>query len=259
MQSLGATGLVARPQKPASRVGYAFTPARMARMAKLEESKVAKSLAELGELLVDSLLDEESPVRELPVTKRIFQLLGVSREVSNWLLARKLSRFVKALDDVPEEKRDRLASRLAENPEYRRQVGEKLLEMVNRLEDEDKAELLAEAFKAMLLLDASMLEFRWIAHAIDHCFLPDLVQFGEVGAGQTDKDLIDVHPMFAPRLTSAGLIEQATNAPLVTAPDGSHGIFKYRLAPGGIIFLRWGLSQQAKRIAAASIWAEEAK
>jgi hypothetical protein len=99
-------------------------------------------LSEGAEILLDSFLID-GVGKEIPVVSTLIQLGRDGVAVNNYLLAKKLARFLGRLADVPLGERQRFVADNAES-EKKQRLGETLLQLIERAENSQKAELLGE-------------------------------------------------------------------------------------------------------------------
>ena len=157
-------------------------------------------LSDVGELTLDQLLDD-GIVKNIPFLGTLAKLYKAGVGVKNYLFARKLQRFLSVLSNVSPNERQAFTQRLEDDKPFRKQVGETLLVILDRLDDMRKPDLVARAFVAYITEEIDFDTFHRMSSVIDRCFLPDLGSI--LGKDSQEK----FPPHVAMSLTACGLLE----------------------------------------------------
>lgn len=163
-------------------------------------SQVSVAIAEVG---LDTFLDE-GVLRDIPLVGTVVSIVRSGCAIRDKLFIRKLGMFLLSLSDIPQAKKEAFARKLDAAPEFRRKVGDNLILLLERLDDFEKPQLLADAFKAYVRGDISYADFRRLSSAIDIAFIDDLRAL--TAAEPTSDDLLH-------RLIRTGLAETARSTP----------------------------------------------
>lgn len=136
----------------------------------LELPDLEDAVGGLAEVELDSLI-KDSPLRDIPIITSVVGLARTWGAVRDYIFTKKIARFLLAYVRIPI--RDR-ASFLAElqDPQRRRQVGETLLVLLDRLDSLEKARLLGILFSGMVGGKYDLSMFRRLAGALDRLSLP---------------------------------------------------------------------------------------
>jgi hypothetical protein len=129
--------------------------------SQLPELTIDIAEAALDQFLVDGLL------KDVPVLGSIVRAARLSIDINNYLFLRKLARFLLRLGEVPEATRKSFVGELHGDPGRRREVGERLMLILNRLDDISKADLLGRLFKAYVMGRLSYELFSRASTALD--------------------------------------------------------------------------------------------
>ncbi len=129
-------------------------------------SDLSALAADLGEVGLDRILDD-GLARDVPVIGTFMKMYSVVSTIQNRLFARKLLRFLVGLADVPIEQRRTQLAKLACDAKERKNVGENLLLLLERMNNVAKPTMLAHAFKAYLKEQIDLGQFRALAYAVD--------------------------------------------------------------------------------------------
>ena len=124
---------------------------------------LAKQYAEIG---LDSVLSE-GLLRDIPLVNIFIALgrLGVS--INDQIFAKKLVRFLSSLADLSAEDRASMVERLDKEDGFRRQVGDRLIEILDRIDSHAKPEMVAKVFRAYALKQIDFDMLSRLNYAID--------------------------------------------------------------------------------------------
>ena len=98
------------------------------------------------------------------------------------------------------------------DPELHAKVGERVLLLLERMDDMEKADWLARAFKYYMKSTINFDKFSLVSRAIDRCTLSGLEKLNDFNS-PTDK-----HAEFSQELASCGLVH-LVGLPLIATPD----------------------------------------
>lgn len=131
-----------------------------------------KDLAmDFAELTLDAITDDET-LKAIPIVRTFVALEGLRER----FLLKKTYRFFAKLGQVPQSEREGFIRKMQAAPRRARKIGETFAVWLDRLDDEEKAELLAKLFE----LDArEKIDFERssrFASVIDRAHLPYLLQ-----------------------------------------------------------------------------------
>lgn len=195
-------------------------------VALIGEPGLADPLLELGESVIDSVLNEDV-IRHIPLLGCIVGVTRAGLGIRERVFIRKLSRMLRELDDIPSQERSEFVERLSEDMKYRNRVLTHLILLLDQLDEMEKATLLGKAFRAYVLKEILFEDFSRLAAAINHAHLLDL---RELASNQDDASIQE--PWTFP-LAALGLLEPARG--------DSHGYLQedvYRLSRLGRLFQR---------------------
>jgi hypothetical protein len=142
-----------------------------------------KSLMSASELkdIVSSVLDnkvdilKESPLEEIPFFGVVFKSLNFLRKGSELFELIKLLKFLKEMEDIPEDDRKKMAERLFD-PKYNLKTGLRLMNLISNLDQEEKAVLIGKLFKSYFYSETiSNKTFLRLATIISNMFYDDLL------------------------------------------------------------------------------------
>mgnify|MGYP005858661889 CR=1 FL=1 len=178
--------------------------------------------AEIAEFAIDQVLDS-GILKDIPFVGWIAKGLSINQNISDRILYSKILRFLAKLESISSADKSEFQKRICEDHDYRRDVGEHLLNFIDRLDDLKKTDVLASCFNHFLAGDIVHDHFIELASVIDRLTSRDLavlatprsqrVRFTSVGravaSGVMEYDITesvpgDESPTIAWRMTSLG-------------------------------------------------------
>ena len=137
--------------------------------SELVRSIGSSSLKELSTDLLEAAFDQflsDGFVKDIPILGTLAKLPATFGAVRDHIFTKKVAYFLLALSKVPEQDRTKFLTSVAARGEERR-VGETLLVLIDRLDNYDRAALLAKVFTAFINERLSMDEFRRHARVVE--------------------------------------------------------------------------------------------
>ncbi len=135
-------------------------------------SEVRDIFCDLAEVALDSRLDD-GVVKDIPVIGILANLGGAVLSVRDRIFLRKVARFLEASRELPPKTVDAFLASL-ESEKVQEAVGEKLLLLIERQDDLDKAGILGEVFAHFVAGGIDREHFDMLAHAVTQAYLGDL-------------------------------------------------------------------------------------
>lgn len=133
----------------------------------------------VAEVALDHHLSD-GVIRDIPFVGTLVNLVRAGQSISEELLIRKLVRFLGGLKDVPLIERQRLLEKYPDASEEQKDLGEKLLLALERLDDTAKPPILARFFAAYIREEIDYTTFTRLASALEKfnlALLPNLRWF----------------------------------------------------------------------------------
>jgi len=130
-------------------------------------------LEEAAEFALDSLVTSDS-LKDIPVIGTVAKLYSIAVDVQGYIFAKKIRRFLIELASVPHEERKKFIGRINSDHKYREKTVDTLTVIIDRLDDLEKAPLLARALAGHIKEEYDFTTFRRLASAIDRCLVSDL-------------------------------------------------------------------------------------
>lgn len=146
----------------------------------LGETLKESSLCDIGidgsEILIDSVISD-GVLKDIPIVSTLVGLIKSSSSISSMLLLKKIIYFLNGIKDISPEKRSEMIASIDKSPKYKTKIGEKLLYIINRCDDHDKASLVAELFKAFLNKEIEYDDFLQGSYILNSIYIDDFVFF----------------------------------------------------------------------------------
>lgn len=156
--------------------------------------------SDAGEIILDDAMTD-GVLKDIPILGTIVKLYKSGVGIKGYIFVKKLNKFLTALKDVPEKQREDFLNRINLDTAFKKKVGESLILILDRLDNLDKSDYIAKAFKAYMEERISYEMFLRVSSAIDRSFLPDLLLLKDVGDPKNfDSDTIL-------NLSTSGLLE----------------------------------------------------
>ncbi|HBQ2880101.1 TPA: hypothetical protein L7V13_000654 [Klebsiella quasipneumoniae subsp. quasipneumoniae] len=124
---------------------------------------LSKEYAEYGlDMLIDSDVLKDIPFINTAVG--VFSAVGSARD---YIFTEKLIRFLSTFSDLSKSERVAMVDKLNEDYKFSGKAGAKIIEIIDRIESEDKPELAAKFFKAFASEEIDFSEFRRVLVALE--------------------------------------------------------------------------------------------
>ena len=147
-----------------------------------QATDVAKDIAEIA---LDTALNE-GLLRDIPVFSCLVATCKITSSIRERLFLKKIATFLTSLGSVPDETKQAFIKDIDNNPEKQRELGDKLILLLDRMNDFDKARFLAIIFRAHVCGKLDEVEFRYLCDAIDTINLNLLESFANMPAHLLD-------------------------------------------------------------------------
>lgn len=139
----------------------------------------ARITPDLLEVALDYIVDEDI-IKDIPIVRSIVGLYKATASIRDRALVKKLVNFVSSFNSVSEEVRQQFQQKMNVDEKFKCKVGEKLLLIIERLDDMGKPSLIALAFQAYMEKHIDFDMFQRLACAIDKSFYPDLMSLKSI-------------------------------------------------------------------------------
>lgn len=144
---------------------------------------------DLAEVFADDLL-KDGILKELPIVKTIYGIYKTGLSIKDKLLVNKLLYFLNEIKEIEIEKRIQLINEIDRSDIYKTKVGEKLLFIIDRVDDYEKSQIVGKLFKALIfeIIDYDL--FIRCSKIVENVLPEDL--YGFVNSEIENYELIDI-------------------------------------------------------------------
>ncbi|MCH8525066.1 MAG: hypothetical protein LAT52_10985 [Balneolales bacterium] len=136
-------------------------------------------LHDLASIIADSAWDKVlgDNLNNIPIVGPIIALYKASISLKDQLFLKKVFRFLTELKDIPANQRKAMIEQIDNSVNYRINVGEKLIFILERCDDYKQTEYIGQFFTAYLNENINYDEFLRGARVINNSFISDLEKF----------------------------------------------------------------------------------
>ncbi|PAM96314.1 hypothetical protein B4N84_02510 [Flavobacterium sp. IR1] len=142
----------------------------------LKDSDLQGITTEFSEIFLDTFL-AEGVLKDIPIINSIISIGKASAKVSDALFIKKVLYFLTQLSDVSADDREKVINEIDDSKKYRIKIGEKLLYILDKCDDHEKAELVGILFKSFLQNQIDYGDFLLCNLVIEKCMINDLEAF----------------------------------------------------------------------------------
>jgi len=137
------------------------------------KSEIIKDLTpEILETTFD-LITKSELIKEIPIFGIGFKTYSIYQNITESFFVKKILKFLYELKDISYDKREEFIKNLETKKETAK-AGEKLLIILNRLNDIEKAKIIGKLFNNTILEKISFEDFDRLTHIIDNAYINDL-------------------------------------------------------------------------------------
>lgn len=138
--------------------------------------------SEILELGIDSLL-KDGILKDIPIVNSIISVYNFGVSIRERFFIKKVIEFLYSLKDTTKEERVEFLNKHSKD---KPQLGEKLIVILDRLDDIYKALLIGNVFSNYLHENINLVTFQRLSQIIDRCFVEDLKYLDN----HSDQDII---------------------------------------------------------------------
>jgi len=112
----------------------------------LKSYELQDLVVDLSETTIDTFL-EDGIIKDIPICGMLFKSKNLISTIQDKLFVKKLFKFLKQLENTTPEQRINQINKIEQDEKYRISVGEKLMYLIDKCDDSEKAEILGILFK----------------------------------------------------------------------------------------------------------------
>ncbi|MDZ8029939.1 hypothetical protein [Nostoc sp. DedSLP04] len=136
-------------------------------------SQSLELFTEIAEVVIDSLM-EDGLLKDIPFLSLAMKAANIGKTVSDRIFLTKIKKFLLYLDKVTLREKQSFLKTLDDEPEKKSKLGECLVLIIDRIDDLDKTQILAELFLNLIKEKINLETFRRLASAVNIAFVEDL-------------------------------------------------------------------------------------
>lgn len=130
-------------------------------------------IVEASEVTLDSFLSD-GVLKEIPFLGVLYKSIKAAKGLREAIFAKKVYKFLSELKSISQEQREEFIFKLEDNKEYKSKVGEKIIVLLEQLDDIDKSTIIGSLFKYTILKEITYDDFLRLSSIVQRAFLPDL-------------------------------------------------------------------------------------
>ena len=142
------------------------------------EAVKSSHLKEITKDLTETTMDQffrDGFIKDIPIIGSIINIYNLSQNISNMFLTKKILKFLFELKNIPESKRKNFIQEI-DSDKKSQNIGEKIIIILNKIDDADKATILGKLFKSTIEDQIEVSTFTRISYMIDKVYLEDLIE-----------------------------------------------------------------------------------
>lgn len=140
------------------------------------EEKLIDIFTDYSEVVIDKLLDGDNELlKEIPLIKTINSIVQFKSTLDEKIFLKKITNFLYSLKDISREKKYEMISRIDNSGAYKQRVGEKLLEILNRIESDLKPTIIGNLFKSFIQEEIDYDTFLRYSFIVEKSFTQDFL------------------------------------------------------------------------------------
>ena len=132
----------------------------------IKSDDVTDLFKEYGEIAIDSAL-ESGTLESIPLLNTLVGIFKTVSSVHDRRFTEKLIRFISGFADPDDATRINMANRLNENDKFAGKAGDRLIEIIDRMESENKPEIAAAFLKAFAFEHIDFITLRRLMVALE--------------------------------------------------------------------------------------------
>ena len=145
-------------------------------------------VSDLAEISLDSFTNNDY-LKDFPMIGSIVKVFNIGNTMDDRFFIEKLLHFLKELNDLDQEFILKEIRYIDDSEKYNRRVGEKILEIINRIDSEGKPKIIGRLFRNFIDKKISYLDFLKLADIVEKSFYYDLLLLKECKNGKFYIDL----------------------------------------------------------------------
>ena len=142
------------------------------------KEKITELTTDYAELGLDFFIDNES-LKDVPVFGTFYKIFKTASSIKDQIFLKKLYAFLFHLKDIPKDKRAKFIENLNKSEKSKQQIGQKLLLLIEKLDDFDKPKILSNLLKATIEEKITYDVFLTLANIVCNSYIGDLKELSK--------------------------------------------------------------------------------
>ena len=140
------------------------------------EEKLIDIFTDYSEIVIDNIFDGDNELlKEIPLVKTINSVIQFKNSLDEKIFIKKITNFLHSLKDIPQERKLEMISTVDNSKTYKQRVGEKLLEILNRIESDLKPTIIGNLFRAFINEEIDYETFLRLSFIVEKSFTQDFL------------------------------------------------------------------------------------
>lgn len=131
-------------------------------------------ISDFAETSLDAFITNET-IKDVPIIGTISKLLNIGNTINDRIFTKKLIHFLTELKGLDQDLILKEIQYIDDSKEYTQKVGEKLLEIITRIDSDEKPNIIGRLFKNFLLKNIEYNEFLKLSHLVENIFILELL------------------------------------------------------------------------------------
>lgn len=133
-------------------------------------------LKDYGELTIDNVIKEDA-FKEIPIIGTLVSFYKIGIGIRERFTIKKIYGFLFQLKDIPSEDKISFLRKCENDRNFEGNISEKLLIILDKLDDFEKAKIIGNLFKRLIEEKISLIDFLYLINTIDKIHIIDLKVF----------------------------------------------------------------------------------
>ncbi len=155
---------------------------------KLINSDGVKISTSMAEIPLDTYFDNDI-ISKVPILKTLVDIYNLGSSVNDKIFANKLIHFLNELDGLDSDFILKEIQYIDDSEKYNHNVGEKILEIVSRIDSDGKPKVIGRLFRNFIDKKIEYSEFLKLTYIVEKIFYNDLILLKECKNGKFYVDL----------------------------------------------------------------------
>ncbi|WP_418360865.1 hypothetical protein [Sphingobacterium detergens] len=139
-------------------------------------SNASQVYIDIGEALLDTKINDEI-IKNIPILSTIYNLSKAVISISDKLFLKKVMSFLYELNSIDKNKIENFKLKMESDDKFQKKVGEKLIFIIDKCEDDEKSVIVGKIFKAYLNEKITYEDFLMLSKSIELLGIWDINEF----------------------------------------------------------------------------------